>query len=334
VIARGINRQAIFTDDADGHRFLDRLGTLLGEYGTACYAWALVANHFHLLLRSGASPLSVLMRRLLTGYAVNFNRRHKRSGHLFQNRYKSILCEEDNYLLELVRYIHLNPLRSGLVDSYAELGHFAFGGHAVIMGRQKNDWQDVDYVLKMFAAKRGQARHRYENFVKKGIAAGQRPELVGGGLVRSAGGWSAVKALRRAKTFQKGDERILGGGDFLHEVLGASNERLQRRCRLQAAGHDFTWLVARVAEVTGVPADRVATPDRSRQVSRARSLLCYWASQELGISQAELAHRLEVKQPAVSLAARRGRQLAVEMGYSLGLEKSVTTGKALTFTHT
>jgi REP element-mobilizing transposase RayT len=92
VIARGINRRRIFRDETDKNNFLDRLSGLLKDCGVRCYAWAILENHFHLLLRSGAIPISTLMRRLLTGYAVSHNRRHGRSGHLFQNRYKSMNC--------------------------------------------------------------------------------------------------------------------------------------------------------------------------------------------------------------------------------------------------
>ena len=115
IIARGIERRTIFNDDEDRDAFTDRLGTILDQTGTECYAWALVPNHFHLLLRTGSTPIATVMRRLLTGHAISFNRRHRRSGHLFQNRYKSILCQEDACLLELVRYIHLNPLRAKMV---------------------------------------------------------------------------------------------------------------------------------------------------------------------------------------------------------------------------
>ena len=112
VIVRGIERRDIFNDDRDRQLFIDRLFALLSETGVRCYAWSLLSNHFHLLLMPTSTPLSYFMRRLLTGYAVSFNRRNKRSGHLFQNRYKSIVCEEEPYLLELVRYIHLNPVRA------------------------------------------------------------------------------------------------------------------------------------------------------------------------------------------------------------------------------
>jgi REP element-mobilizing transposase RayT len=110
IIVRGIERGIIFRDDKDRNDFLTRLGKILNETKTPCFAWALIPNHFHLLLKTGSLPVATVMGRLLTGYATSFNRRYHRSGHLFQNRYKSILCQEEAYLKELVRYIHLNPL--------------------------------------------------------------------------------------------------------------------------------------------------------------------------------------------------------------------------------
>lgn len=115
IIVRGIERRKVFFDDADRDNFIDRVGGVVTDTNTACYAWALIPNHFHLLLRTGQVPVATVMRRLLTGHAGYFNKRHRRSGHLFQNRYKSILCQEDTYLLELVRYIHLNPLRAKII---------------------------------------------------------------------------------------------------------------------------------------------------------------------------------------------------------------------------
>ena len=118
LIIRGIERGRIFRDDQDRNSFLGRLGKILAETKTPCYAWALLPNHCHLLLRTGKVPLASVMGRLLTGYAVNFNHKYRRHGQLFQNRYKSILCQEDSYFLELVRYIHLNPLRAKVVRDY------------------------------------------------------------------------------------------------------------------------------------------------------------------------------------------------------------------------
>ena len=128
LIIRGIDRTDIFLDDRDRENFLERLSDLLLESQTPCYAWALMSNHAHLLLRTGRAPIAAIMRRLLTGYAVSFNRGHRRHGHLFQNRYKSLLCEEERYLRQLVAYIHLNPLRAHMVADVGALKRVSLHG--------------------------------------------------------------------------------------------------------------------------------------------------------------------------------------------------------------
>ena len=188
IIVRGIERGIIFRDDKDRNDFLTRLGKILNETKTPCFAWALIPNHFHLLLKTGSLPVATVMGRLLTGYATSFNRRHHRSGHLFQNRYKSILCQEDAYLKELVRYIHLNPLRATIVPDVSELDRYAFSGHSYLIGKRSNDWQAMDEVFALFGEGKSVARRRYRAFIMKGVALGTQPDLVGGGLIRSAGG--------------------------------------------------------------------------------------------------------------------------------------------------
>ena len=121
VMICGIERREIFRNNKDREDFIERLEVLCPETEINCYAWAFLSNHAHFLFRTGRESLSRLMRRLLTGYVIGFNRRHGRSGRLFQNRYKSIVCQEETYLRELVRYIHLNPVRAGMVESLDEL---------------------------------------------------------------------------------------------------------------------------------------------------------------------------------------------------------------------
>ncbi len=312
IIVRGIERRKIFFDDGDRNNFLQRLGVVLTDTSTPCFAWALIPNHVHLLLKTGVSPIATVMRRLLTGYAVSFNRRHLRHGHLFQNRYKSILCQEDVYLLELVRYIHLNPLRAKMVQELRELDRYPYCGHGVVMDKRQNDWQDVNYILGQFDSRVSTARRHYRAFVEKGIGDGRRPELVGGGLIRSVGGWSAVKMLRRSAGRMKGDERILGDGDFVDRVLRRSQEELERKYILKARGYDFAWLTKRVADVTGLNVKEVLAPGKYSQSVRARSLLCYWATRELGITTVELSKKLRLAQPTVSQSVRRGQKIAEE----------------------
>ncbi|MGD8889526.1 MAG: transposase [Desulfobacterales bacterium] len=321
IIVRGIERRKIFFDNADRENFLERLGIILTETRTPCFAWALIPNHLHLLLRTGSTPIANVMRRLLTGYAVTFNRRHRRHGQLFQNRYKSILCQEDLYLLELVRYIHLNPLRAKIVKELKELDKYSYCGHSVLMGNNKREWQDVDYILKFYDSKYLTARRRYREYVNKGFADGRRPELVGGGLVRSAGGWSVVKAMRRGFERMKGDERILGEGDFVETVLRAAQENIDRKSQLEAAGYSFDWLVGQVARQLEIEPKDVLAPGKYAQNVKARSLLCYWGTRELGMTTVDLARRLNLAQPTISQAVRRGQKIAEDQGLCL-IEKS------------
>ena len=146
VMLRGLDRRRIVVDDQDRAAFLARLGVVATATRTTVYAWALLPNHAHLLLRSGPFGLPQFMRRLLTGYAISFNRRHQRLGHLFQNRYKSIVVEEDPYFRELVRYIHLNPLRARLVRDLPQLDRYPWCGHAGVLGTGTPAWQDRGYV--------------------------------------------------------------------------------------------------------------------------------------------------------------------------------------------
>ena len=317
IIVRGIERRKIFYDDSDRDDFLKRLGVILIETKTPCFAWALIPNHAHLLLRTGVAPIATVMRRLLTGYAVNFNHRHRRHGQLFQNRYKSILCQEDQYLLELVRYIHLNPLRAKLVPDLKILDKYPYCGHSVLMGKKKHDWQNTNYILKFYDSKYSIARRRYREYVKKGIPEGRRPDLVGGGLIRSAGGWSVVKSLRKNAARMKGDERILGDGNFVEKILKESQENFERKYKIEAKGYDFDWLVKQVAYLLDIKPGDVLARGKYKQTVKARDLLCYWGTRELGMTTVELAKKLNLAQPTISQSAMRGRKTAAEAGLKL-----------------
>jgi len=311
IILRGIERTLIFRDDTDVESFLDRLGSLLLESSTTCLAWALVSNHVHLLLRTGLVPISTLMRRLLTGYAQQFNRRHRRHGVLFQNRYKSILCEEEPYLLELVRYIHLNPLRAGAVKDIDELSSYPRSGHSALMGKVSREWQETEYVLGLFGGRLRQARRAYERFVAAGLDRGRRPELVGGGLIRSVGGWSAIKSLRNSGMGIMGDERILGSGDFVKSVLKQAQEQYEKKTLARVKGLKLETMIERVAEKLGlVPAD-VGSAGRQRRFARARAVICALAIEYLGISGRQVSRQLNLSPSAVSKLLQRGRKDAL-----------------------
>jgi REP element-mobilizing transposase RayT len=309
IIIRGIEQRAIFKDSIDRANFIKRLGTVISETATPCYAWVLMYNHVHLLLKTGLTPVATLMRRLLTGYAQQFNRRHGRHGQLFQNRYKSFLCQEDAYLLELVRYIHLNPFRANVVEDLKTLNNYAWCGHRVLMGKVSCDWQDRDYVLRFFGKKEGSARRAYADFMAKGQNQGRRRDLVGGGLIRSVGGWAALRSFQRDGIRVKGDERILGSSDFVEEVLKKANEQLQQRTLLQSKGPDLDQLIKQVAKYFHIDFEELKTTSKARTVSLARSVLCYLAVRQLLFSCAEVARTLNISASAVSKAVAKGQAL-------------------------
>ena len=305
VIVRGIERRNIVDDDLDRENFVNRLGQVAKESRTDIYAWALLDNHAHLLLRSGPRGLAAYMRRILTGYAISYNHRYRRHGHLFQNRYKSILCEEDTYFTELVRYIHLNPLRVGIVDSLLQLDHYRWCGHAVVLARRKASWQDRDYLLRWFGRTEGAAKRTYRAFVKKGIAMGQRSELVGGGLVRSMGGWSVVKSMRRSSKREKGDTRILGSSEFVMQVIDEAEKNVRRQLTgddlLEAAGK----LIESYCTKLDVAIGALRSGSRRQPISRARRQLALKLVNELGLSLSETGRQLGLTTSGVAQILRR-----------------------------
>ena len=247
VMGRGIERRKIFRNDSDRNDFINRLSALCQEGALEVYAWVLVPNHFHILCKTRNLSLASSMRRILTGYVVNFNKRHRRYGHLFQNRYKSIVCQEDRYLKELVRYIHLNLLRTGLVKDFKELDRNSWSGHSALVGRVKRDWQNTEYVLSFFGDL-DNARKNYIQYVKEGVDQGRRRELVGGGLIRSMGGWSEVLASRRRGGGEVADQRILGDGGFVKAIISGLDDLVKKNLRLSGQRIEITALAEKVSE--------------------------------------------------------------------------------------
>jgi REP element-mobilizing transposase RayT len=308
VISRGVGRCRIFDDSRDRKVFLELLAGLLGKSGAKCLAWSLLPNHFHLLLRTGRWPLKTLMQRLLTRYSVHYNHRHRRAGHLFQNRYKSVLCEEDPYLLELVRYIHLNPLRAGEVGTYNDLARHPWCGHGAVLGARKVEWQARDEVLGEFGSRRSEARKAYDEFVKEGVGKGRRGEYSGGGLIRSAGGVEEVLKLARRRERMRGDERILGSGEYVAEVLREVEHRDRRRAGLKER-LEPRKVVRRACEVMGVEEKALYGGRRLKAVSAARSLAAKWLVEDLGMTVTAVGSMLQVTAPAVIYAVRKGKEV-------------------------
>ncbi len=260
----------------------------------------LMENHFHLLLRRGGTEIATVMRRLLTAYAVRHNRRHKRSGHLFQNRYKAIICQDEPYFLELVRYIHLNPIRAGLCSSMAALKTYPYSGHSYLMGKSASEWFEPDAVLSHFAKTKARARRAYLEFLNDGLSMGKRDDLVGGGLKRSLG-----YPKKYPKTKQAFDDRILGEGSFVESVLG-----LCKAHPVRATSSDFKQILSSVCEKFGVSEAALLGKSRKASISDARAHLAHLMESELGLSPTVIAERLSISTPGALKAIARGKLLA------------------------
>jgi hypothetical protein len=245
------------------------------------------------------------MRRLLTGYAQAYNRRHRRHGHLFQNRYKSIVCEEEGYFDELVRYIHLNPLRAKLVTTLNELDSYAWCGHAPLLGLKEQAWQDRQAVWARFGKTHAEARRSYRHYIEEGIPQGRRPELVGGGLLRSRGGWAEVVAVRKRGEREFTDERVLGSGEFvatlLREAEGQRRERWATRPNPQA----LAAYVEQACDNAGVSVQALRQGSRRHRVSQVRAALARQLVRSKGLSLAETARQLGVTTAAICKAVQK-----------------------------
>jgi len=304
IMVRGINKTVVFRDDEDKDRFLQHLGENVTAAQASVYAWVLMDNHVHILFKSGKEGISAVMRKLLTWYAQYHNRRHHRTGHLFENRYKSILCDEDTYLLVLVRYIHLNPIRAKIV-TMDQLDRYVWSGHRAIMGKATYPWMDADHVLAQFGSTRIKAVTAYRTFMREELPMERIPALTGGGLIRSQGGWSQVIAMRRRGQKEEYDERILGGSDFVNAILKEAEDRQIRQIKHRRSGKTIEKIIDEECKGHQISPQELKAGSKRRRVSDARAVIAYRCREELGESAAEIARHLGVNTSCIVRSIER-----------------------------
>ena len=261
VIARGVERRAVFRTDTDRLDFLGRLERLLADGDITLFAYVLMDNHFHLVLRRDATRLGQFMQRLLTGYSVTFNRRHRRVGHLFQNRYTAVLCDDDVYLLTLVRYVHLNPVRAGVVT---DPQHYRWSSQAAYESRRPAEWIDTHTVLEMAGGRRAFAR-----FVRDGIGEPRRDDITGRGMRPS--GREPVDDQPRLWF----GGQALGTAAYAQQVLRRVSGRSAADAAFAGGAADLGALARAVAQRAGLAVDALqgaaADPRHQRRPARADS---------------------------------------------------------------
>jgi len=313
VMVRGLNRQTIFKDDVDYQDFLQRIPLALKKSPADILAWALMPNHIHLLICSGANGLSPFMRRLLTGYAQAFNRRHHRVGYLFQGRYKSLVCDKEDYLLALVRYIHLNPVVAGILSSIKLLTPYPYTGHSTLMGRHVQPWQATDEVLRRFGKQAGLARRRYAMYLTEGWPAVKElpTDVLGAGILEILRESAQHARREEDRSFQ--DSRVLGEDDFVTHVWQQVKEKDAQRETLKRKGIDVRMLARRISREYGIEERQLFQRGRQAAVSAAKAVLIYAAIDYLGKTTQDMARLTRMSGPAAGKARWRGAQLAEQL---------------------
>lgn len=264
VIARGNQRREIFRDDADRSFYLERLELYRKRYDFTLYAYVLMSNHVHLLIETHRTPLSKIMQGFQFTYTQHFNRRYRTVGHLFQGRYQAILCDREAYLLELVRYLHLNPAR---LRHRLDPWHYPWSSHRAYLGESCPVRVETALVLGQFGREVGRARRAYLRFMEEGLPLGHVERY-----------------------YETVNQRFLGDEGFIREVdrrAGARGEVEGERPRVI-----FPLLLQVVAREHGVDEEGLVRPGRQRKWVRARSMLVYLAREWGRVSAKELGRRL------------------------------------------
>ncbi|OGR52525.1 MAG: hypothetical protein A2049_11285 [Elusimicrobia bacterium GWA2_62_23] len=300
VMARGIERGSIFCDEADYADFFKRVSIWFKKSGSKCLSWCLMPNHFHFLILRGERPLSETMHHTMTGYAVGFNLRHGRVGHLFQNRYKAIICGLEEYFLELVPYIHLNPLRAGMVKDLSELEGYRWCGHGAAMGSSPAEILDRNTLLAHYGACENEGVEKYWQIISEKaerILQQKFGDTMPGGDNSVDGAFPLLGAGK--KEFP--DQRILGDSIFVESVLHSAGEAMKK-------GRKSPSQVLEEVEIfTGVSRVDIFRRTHEPAPARARAVYCYLCKEEAGCSGVELRRALRISDSAVSRLAAKGR---------------------------
>lgn len=296
VMGRGIEKRPIFTDDCDRTEFLRRLAEVCTQCAVRVYAWSLMPNHFHLLLMRTSIPLAMAMQRLLCGYAQWFNRRHERTGRLFQSRYRSKLVQTELYLTRLVRYIHRNPEKAGMVDTEG-LGSYPWTGHATLMGSRARPWQDTDAVLSYFGESPKEARRSLDSFMRR-----EEPEP------EEMGRW--VWMLGFGERRRKCPVPALGTEDYRRR-LAASTDRPPEG-RSSASPGTLAALIGAVCDTMKVEQAKLRSGKRGRSLARARAVISHAGIGMLGLTCVQVSRFLGVTPQSVNICAKKGRKVFAE----------------------
>jgi len=274
VIVRGNQRQKTFLNDGDYQAYIERLGRYRQKFGHTIHAYCLMPNHVHLLVESAHEPLGKFMQGLQQSYSQYFNLRHRKTGHVFQGRYKAIVCQHDEYLLQLIRYIHLNPVRAAMVKNPAR---YAYSGHPAYLANKATEVIDPRKVLALMGGKA-----RYRAFIADGMKEGHKEEY-----------------------YDVDDQRFLGTEGFGETLQTKHEERRTKKRR------PVDKIVEELCDAVEIDATELRSANRSWAVSRARTMIAYVLVRPQGYALSEVARYFARDAATVgTLIGRLGERLA------------------------
>ncbi|MCG2722448.1 MAG: transposase [Thermodesulfovibrionales bacterium] len=268
VITRGNQRQRVFKGDDDFQKYISLLAFYKERNKYSLYAYVLMSNHVHLLIETRTIPLSKILQGINQSYTMYFNRKYKTVGHLFQGRYKAILCDKDAYLLSLIKYIHLNPVRAKIAKTP---GEYLWSSHQSYDKQKKDDIVATDQVLRMFSEEKAQARKLYRAYMDEGLA------------------------VKKEEIYKTVSQRILGEEKFVDTVM----EKIEERIENKRKHHEYSLkeIAETIGRMRGITLKQLRGKSKNREILTVRRLASL-AAREFSYKGKEIAFFLE-KDPSV-----------------------------------
>ena len=302
VMSRGIEGRSIFADTEDRKMFLSLFEGLIGKIGFKCYAWVLMDNHYHIVIRTNDLPLAALFKPLNACYARYFGKRHDRHGYLFQDRFKSIATQDQGYIETLIRYVHLNPLRAGVCRSLEDLDNYPWCGHSMLIGKRVFRFQTVDAILNRFGKTIRDARQNYQLFLKEGLEYSQDDDF--------------IKKLRSSNETKECIHDpgcwVIGDKEFVKNAISQDEHYRLRLTQYAKQGWNIDDLRNRIEKTMHLKTGDLMKRGRKNNRAEARKIFMWLCNRKVGIPVAEIARYIGISGPAVSRVLDEGEQLAVE----------------------
>lgn len=299
IMAHSVEGRDLFLDDEDRNEFLKRFETHLDLCGYHCFAWTLMDNHYHFLVRTNHLPMSKLMQPLNSGYARFYNTKYERSGYLFQGRFKSVLCQDQNYAKKLIKYIHLNPVRAGKVKSLKQLEKWNWCGHGHLLGSNNANgfsFQNREESLRRFSEEEKTAIQNYLNFLAENYDPSD---------IESAGNLSEDEKAETVKAF-KGLPAVIGNPDFVKKA----KKMYQDAMEVLNQKNDYTLFLQKTAEeICGefkITQEEFMKKGAKGIHTQARAVFCHKAHLVNLIPIKNIANYLSITISPVSVLVKKG----------------------------